>query len=116
MSNSSATSRPAVTPWPVWLAVIATLLASSWLTSCARTKTVAVQIPVMIPSGVQLRDPPPKMGVHVVLGDEGCPAPFAACLMPEDAAALAVQIANARVWMREAWASCRDNPEGSFGP
>jgi hypothetical protein len=84
-----------------------------------RTVTKIVTVPVaMVPV---LDEPPPteplKLGVHVVVGADGCPSPYAACLLPIDALSLATQIANARalfrqhhVWMAIAWQRCGAAP------
>ena len=48
--------------------------------------------------------PPPKIGWL----PKGCPANFAGCLSPEDAAALSKYLLDVRHWADHAWKDCGD--------
>jgi hypothetical protein len=107
--------------WQLLRAAILGLLVICYGTSCARTRYITQTVTVPVALLPALDTPPPseplKLGVHVVVGADGCPFPFSACLMPIDAVSLAVQIGNARAlfrmqqaWMAMAWERCGAKP------
>jgi hypothetical protein len=128
----SSTPRPAsprsyrrgpTVQWQMLRAAILGLLVICFATSCTRTRYITKTVTVPIAMAPVMDAPPPmdplKLGVHVVVGADGCPPPFAACLMPIDAVSLAVQIGNARAlfrmqqaWMAMAWQRCGAQPVG----
>lgn len=109
----SESRRTAARRWSLFRGAILLLLAAFSATSCVRTRTVTVPIPV---AALPLMDEPPPLDGFPLLdvplivdGSNGCPRHFV-CLTPEAAVSLAVMIGyarawrgKARTWMLEAW-------------
>ena len=69
---------------------------------------------VEVPAGPCLHEaPPPRVDVHVSGPEEGCPAQFAACFLPENGAALAKRIQGLERWSDEAWLRCGERAQKS---
>lgn len=108
-TSTARLRRQARRRWALLRLATLALVGSCSLTSCVRTVTKTVPIPVAMLG--TLEQPPPKIEVQITLGgDDGCPPAFSACLKPEAAVTLAVAIANARSWMRTAWLRCGARP------
>lgn len=90
------------------------MLLASTLCACSRpgreTLRVAVPVETVRPCLQSLGRPPAPLPVA---GDAECPPQFALCLDKENAANLAMTVAQYVTWIDQAWALCGTSPSTS---